>query len=85
MQNIHNKKFEINTLKNQNGDCNSAWFLYFSMQQAEDETEKINLIKKFQSFFSSSTDCRILSLVQLQQMSKIVNLDLSKQIRIFLQ
>lgn len=72
---VDDEKFEIETLKNINEDCNSAWILYFSKQKILDEDEKRLLLNKFSKLFHWSGKGKELTLEQLKQMADVANLE----------
>ena len=48
---VDDEKFGIETMKNINDDCNSAWIIYFSEQEIIDEEEKKRLWNEFCKMF----------------------------------
>lgn len=68
------EKFELETLRNINMDCNSAWVLYFSEQEILDEKEKNELSEKFHKLFHWTGNYNKLTLEQLKEMASIANL-----------
>lgn len=72
---VNDEKFDLETLKNVNSDCNSAWVLYFSKQDYFDEQEKKQLLVKFRKLFDWSGSGENLTLEQLKEMARIVELN----------
>ena len=68
------KKFDLKTLENINGDCNSAWVLFKSEQEIKDYKLKNHLLRELQKFFYTDGDYRRLTLEQLIEISNIVGI-----------
>lgn len=66
------QKFDIETLKNINDDCNSAWVLYSSEQEIKDEEERLELLTRVRRYFDWMNNCK-LSLEQVREIVKIID------------